>query len=229
MGLYMKSQPYTRGQVEWALWRYFRIEPNANDNPPTIFSTRIKRLLELDRVGIEGAPGFAFSSAATTGRGSNANFTAFDVFCLAVAMDLLDTGFKQSEIVFFLAFTRSSLEREFRYMMKHPFPLRQNAASEDFPELPTYMANGFQYADGRVYMGTRKVELKEFVSDTTSEDQKRPQIQTPLFFRGIEALVSELNANPIFYNKLTLIELSQPARRINELLQDAPEIKRGRT
>ena len=46
----MDEATYGRGQVEWALWRGFRIRSfAAEEKVPKIFRTRIKRLLEIDR------------------------------------------------------------------------------------------------------------------------------------------------------------------------------------
>jgi hypothetical protein len=41
-----------------------------------------------------------------TARGVDATFTAFDAFCLALAVDFLRTGFKQSEVLLLVAHLR---------------------------------------------------------------------------------------------------------------------------
>ena len=70
-----------------------------------MFLTRIKRLLEIDRsleqTDLQAQPNSNFAFVAPPERaGSEVAFTAFDAFCLAVALDLHDAGFKQSEVVF---------------------------------------------------------------------------------------------------------------------------------
>ena len=72
----MSQNTYKRGQVEWALWKYLSSQSKSSEKPPVKFETRIKRLLELDRAGVQDAPGFAFSAEATTGKCSTAAFSA---------------------------------------------------------------------------------------------------------------------------------------------------------
>ena len=90
---------YKRGQVEWALWRFFLQGRQVGPEQQKVFLTRIKRLLELDRGEDLGAKTetpharFAFADAAPEGKGTDADFRPFNAFCLALALDLLDTGF----------------------------------------------------------------------------------------------------------------------------------------
>lgn len=224
----MNNTTYKRGQVEWALWRFFCVKPDARTKPPIVFNTRIKRLLELDRAGIKNAPGFAFSDSATSGRGSDATFSAFDAFCLAVAMDLLDAGFKQSEIIFFLTHVRPSLSKEYKYISRFPFPPRQQTAAEDYPNLPSYKFGDRKNADTRVFMVTRKIELKEIFSNDQKQEMKKPLLLRPDFFRGIEKLTKAMNKNSNYYRKATLVELYETAYEIDRLLKKAPEFRRGR-
>ncbi len=102
------ADSYKRGQVEWALWRFFLQGRQVGPEQQKVFLTRIKRLLELDRGEDLGAKTetpharFAFADVAPEGKGTDVDFRPFNAFCLALALDLLDTGFKQSEIVFLL-------------------------------------------------------------------------------------------------------------------------------
>ena len=104
----MVVDTYKRGQVEWALWRSFNFARSPGDGHPPIFRTRIKRLLVLDRdldissFGAKPPCDFAFVASAVGGSGVEAQYTAFDAFCLAIASDLLDVGFKQGEIVYLM-------------------------------------------------------------------------------------------------------------------------------
>lgn len=223
----MKNTSYKRGQVEWALWQFFRAKSNAKAKPPLIFSTRIKRLLELDRAGVKNTPGYAFAESGTFGRGSDAAFSAFDAFCLAIAMDMLDTGFKQSEIVFFLAHIRPHLLKEYKYIIRNQHPSRQQAVEKEFPNLPKKI-NDEGIADPLVYLVTRKIELKEIFPNKLSQESNEPLILEPGYFRGLAELVTELNANPKAYRKVLLVELSQTANEITDFLKQAPEFRRGR-
>ena len=80
-------------------------------------ATRIKRLLDSDRdFWAPERPRLerVRRSVPGEGRGIEAAFAPFDVFCLAVALDLLDVGFKQGEIVVVMRHLRPRLERWFR-------------------------------------------------------------------------------------------------------------------
>ncbi len=74
------ADSYRRGQVEWALWRFFLQGRQAGTKPPKVFLTRIKRLLELDRGEDLGEKTetpyarFAFADATTEGKGTDVDF-----------------------------------------------------------------------------------------------------------------------------------------------------------
>ena len=153
----IKSQEtYGRGQVEWALWRSFaRAHGNAGDMP-AVFHTRIKRLLDIDRdldlTGQEIPPktDYAFVLPPSA-EGAEAEYRAVDAFCLAIALDLLDSGFKQSEIVFLMRYLRPELEMRFPGMIEPPSLInRQRYRAEDYPDVPSYEQGGRRYADGRL-------------------------------------------------------------------------------
>src|SRR5436309_2059843 len=106
-GMDRRIEIFKRGQIEWAIWRFLTHLRRASDDPPAVFLTRIKRLLETDRHDKVPASQhhrpparYAFSSAQSEGQGVDAAFTPFDVFTLALALELVDLGFKPSEIVF---------------------------------------------------------------------------------------------------------------------------------
>ena len=69
------ADSYRRGQVEWALWRFFLQGRQAGSESKKVFLTRIKRLLELDRGEDLGETTeipharFAFADAAPEGKG----------------------------------------------------------------------------------------------------------------------------------------------------------------
>jgi hypothetical protein len=100
----MLEETCGRGQVEWVLWCSFvraRFNPGQS---PRVFRTRVKRLLDIDRhldlTGAEVPPEASYAFAAPPAiEGAEAEYLAVDAFCLAIALDLLDAGFKQSEVV----------------------------------------------------------------------------------------------------------------------------------
>jgi len=215
---------YRRGQVEWALWRFFTLLRQAPTAPPKVFLTRIKRLLEADRMdkvpaGQDYHPvsDFAFSSSKTEGQGVDATFSAFDAFCLALALDLLDVGLKPSETVFLLRYLRSALSAEFNAILQNPPPPIRKRPTED----------------RRVFWVIQKVELKEIYDQAPPrrKGQKAPIFLEPKFCRGTDDLMAELgemNTERWGYRKALVVEIAYLAANLTSLLAKAPLKKRGR-
>lgn len=212
---------YRRGQVEWALWQFFTLSRLASNEPPKVFLTRIKRLLEADRAdkvpaGQHYQPDsdFAFSSTKTEGQGVDATFSAFDAFCLALALDLLDVGLKPSETVFLLRYLRTALAVEFKAILRDPPPPpRQRPAK-----------------DKRVFWVIQKVELTEIYDQATPrrKGQKTPIFLEPKFCHGAEDLLKELDPMNWTYRKALVVEIAYLADNLTKLLAKAPLKKRGR-
>ena len=230
------ADSYKRGQVEWALWQFFLQGRQAGSRPPKVFLTRIKRLLELDRGEDLGAKTetpharFVFADAAPEGKGTDVGFRPFNAFCLALALDLLDTGFKQSEIVFLLRHIRDDLETWFERILRSPPTERKRIRPQDRPEAPTLLdAGGREYADCRVFVVINKIEIKEiFQLLGGSKLASGPLIMEPVYCRGIEALRNELDRMGPDKRKAMIIEIAHVAAGISGILPDAPVMKRGR-
>jgi len=230
------ADSYRRGQVEWALWQFFLQGRQAGPKPPKVFLTRIKRLLELDRGEDLGAKTetpyapFAFADAATEGKGTDVDFRPFNAFCLALALDLLDTGFKQSEIVFLLRHIRDDLEIWFERILLSPPSGRRKIRPQDRPEAPILVDDrGREYADCRVFVVINKIEIKEiFQAPGRRKFPSGPLILEPVYCRGIEALCSELDRMGADKRKAMIIEIAHVATDISEILPRAPVMKRGR-
>ena len=230
------AECYKRGQVEWALWRFFLQGRQVGPEQQKVFLTRIKRLLELDRGEDLGAKTetpharFAFADAAPEGKGTDVGFRPFNAFCLALALDLLDTGFKQSEIVFLLRHIRDDLETWFERILRSPPTGRQRIRPQDRPEAPTLLdAGGREYADCRVFVVINKIEIKEiFQLLGGSKLASGPLIMEPVYCRGIEALRNELDRMGPDKRKAMIIEIAHVAAGISGILPDAPVMKRGR-
>ena len=78
-------------------------------------------------------------------------------------------------------------------------------------------------------MVVQKIEMTEVLP--LKPPRKRtagPIILQPTFCRGIEELTSELHRMNFEYRKVVVTELAYAATSINEFLDQAPEIKRGR-
>ena len=169
----MSNVTYKRGQVEWALWRAFTLTRSSGNGPPPIFKTRIKRLLDLDReldvssFGAEPASPHAFVEITNGGKGIEANYTPFDVFCLALALDLLDVGFKQGEIVYLMRHLRETLDGWFPKLVKRPSLIdRQSLLAKAHPKLPKIDRGDGRaaLADARVFLLLNRIEMTEVLA-----------------------------------------------------------------
>ena len=229
------NETYGRGQLEWALWRSFaRAHYNTSD-VPRVFRTRIKRLLDIDRelklddAEIPPQAPYAFAAPPDV-EGSESEYKAVDGFCLAIALDLLDTGFKQSEIVFLMRYLRSELEERFPALLGPPSLIdRQRHLAEDHSDFPTYEYQGHHYVDRRLFMLLQKVELIEIIPGTPPSRPQEPVIYEPVFCEGIEALKEKLHEiMPDHRRAVTVLELAATAQAVQLWLTKAPMIRRGR-
>lgn len=235
------NETFKRGQIEWAIWRFFTLLKSAQADPPKVFLTRIKRLLETDRhdrvpTGQDHKPpaAYAFSSIESEGQGVDAAFTSFDAFCLALSLDLVDLGFKPSEIVFLLRYLRPELERRFETILADPPPpMRQRPLSKDRSKYSIAGPKSKPWTDERVFWVIQKVEVKEIYGQTSGKRRKgdMPLFLDIKFCRGIGNLTEELdemNHERWGYRKALVLEIAYLADGLTKLLAQAPLSKRGR-
>ncbi len=233
----MSTPTFKRNQMEWALWRAFTIGRRHGDVPPQIFKTRIKRLLDVDRdfdtqsEGVGEVVDYAFASAVEEGRGIDAAYRPVDVFCLAVGLDLLDIGFKQSEIVFVLRHIRPSLEDRYPALVKLPsLTDRQTKLARSHPNLPKFLPpkKTEAQADVRVFMVLGRVELTEVMS-TEPVPRGQAVFPAPIFCEGVEKLAATLyDQMPNRRRSVIVVELTALAQAVTEFLAKAPVVRRGR-
>ena len=231
----MAEETYGRGQLEWALWRSFARASFNTQDAPQIFLTRIKRLLELDRkldlrdAEVPPKANYAFAPPPSAGSGEAA-YTAVDAFCLAIALDLLDAGFKQSEIVFLMRYLRSELQKRFPGLLRPPSLLsRGRHRAKDYPKLPAYEHRGHKWADRRLFVILKKVELKEIIPAHLRKRHRGPVFFKPIFCAGVTALGAELHdIMPNHRRAVTVLELASTAQAVRAFLKKAPDIRRGR-
>lgn len=220
---------YKRNQVEWAIWQLIVSNGNSGGKPPQAFRTRIKRLLDIDRSAPEDSPGFAFSDGPAGGQGVDVSFTAFDAFCLALGLELLDMGFKQAEVVFLLQHIRSQLRGEFDWILSNKIAPGNAHAPADYPDLPTFTAGNRCLADYRVFTLIQKVELKELRPGAAeARNTDSPVIYQPPFYRGMGALAEGINYRDWSFRKALVLELATTAALVSKYLDEAPITKRGR-
>lgn len=231
----MKEKIYGRGELEWALWRTFARASFNKSDLPKVFRARIKRLLEIDRAldlsGAEVAPeaDYAFAPLPSA-EGGEVAYTAVDAFCLAIGLDLLDVGFQQAEIVFLMRYLRPKLQKRFPGLLKPPSLLsRKRYFAKDFPDFPTYDKGSHKWADRRVFVILKKVELKEIIPAHLRERHRGPVILEPIFCAGVTELGAQLHKTMPYHRRaLTVLELAATAQAVQSFLKKAPDIRRGR-
>ncbi len=235
----MSNITYRRGQVEWALWRAFTLARSPGDGPPPIFRTRIKRLLDLDRdldvsvFGAEPPCAFAFAEPSEGGSGTEAQYAAFDVFCLALALDLLDVGFKQGEIVYLMRYLREPLEDWFRDLLARPSLInRQRNLAKMHPKLPRLERGGGKapLADARVFLILNRIEMTEVLALAQPGGKaSQPVFLEPAFCEGIAELQTRLDTlMPLHRRTVITLEITAVAQAVHTLLEAAPIVPRGR-
>ena len=232
----MSDQIFGRGQIEWALWQTFAGLSARRGNPPQIFRTRIKRLLDIDRdpdlIGDAEVPpdaDYAFV-APPASEGGESEYHAADAFCLAVALDLLDAGFKQREVVFLMRYLRPELGRRFSGLLRPPSLVdRQLHRAKDYPHMPTFEHRGHRYADRRVFVVLQKLELTEIRPGLAGKPRARPVFGAPIYCDGTDELGEHLSsAMPNHRRTATVVELAATAQSTQQWLSAAPVIRRGR-
>lgn len=230
----MSNETYQRSQVESALWRTATSSHASGSERPAIFATRIKRLLDTDReLPAEAAAGGASFAFVTPGegRGIETAFAPFDVFCLAVALDLLDVGFKQGEIVVIMRYLRPHLERWFPKLLKRPsLRDRQSRLASDHPDLPEKSRDKGRaaLADARVFVLLNRVEMTEVFSLATAKT-KAPAVLEPEIREGVAGLERALDKlMPHHRRTVIVIEIAATAQAVVAFLALAPRVARGR-
>lgn len=114
--------PYKRNQVEEAIARI--LAPNCGE-PPSDLRTRIKRLLDLDRLmgrqphakDPEQA-NFGFFSQESPGTGSDILFSEYEAFATLNALRIMGHGWPQGFAVSIMRRCRPDLEREHRRILR---------------------------------------------------------------------------------------------------------------
>lgn len=232
----MSNITYGRGQVERALWRTFtRGRSGYSETPPKVFLTRVKRLLDIDRdldlSDREEPPNDNFAFVAPPGkRGGEVAFSPFEAFCLAVALDVLDAGFKQSEVVYLMRYLRDSLAGLYETLVEAPnLNARRKYMASDFPSYPEERRGDKTYADPRVFVLIKKFEILEALPSTKAARHKDPLFLQPEFCTGVDELGKKLSlAMPDHRRVVTIVELTATAQSVCKTLEDTPEIRRGR-
>jgi hypothetical protein len=238
-----KDETFKRGQVQLALWGMFArtgaMPPRPGDVPRT-FATRVRKFGEFGvPVAAEERPGQP---------GVDIEYTAYQAFELAVALDMQDNGLNQAEIGFFLRNVRPGLRDVHERILDSPPSGREVMLAKDRPLSPAGVyikgadPNGLgdpfraEEADTSVFMTFRYVEVREAWGGLTFEASDwagkgpPPIFLQPKFHFGLIELMEEMYrlAASDKDRIRTVIELSNLAVRLLDALRSAPPTRRGR-
>lgn len=235
----MSNVTYKRGQIELALWQTFQPLGSRNEAPPPVFKTRIKKLLDLDRgpeplqVASRSPAHYAFTTAFEGGSGVEAAYTPSDVFALALALELLDVGFKQGEIVFVMRHLRAVLDKRYPDLIKLPsLNNRQEPPASQYPRLPRYEPGHGKAAraDARVFLLLNRIEITEVLAAAGHKTNPgETQFLQPKVCEGLVALQAQLHdLMPLRRRTVIVLEMTAIAQAVTHYLEKAPVVPRGR-
>lgn len=217
---------YRLSQVEGALHalmsgRGSTAHRRITGRPSLTFRNQIKRLLEVDRGRLRTQSDIepAFFDRLPNGTGSDASYDEFGTFCLAIALEMMSYGFKQGEVVEKTASMRS-------WLRKFHKEISQGLKSEG----STYWATRNE-DDSDVRPLFLIIDQLDIPRPGRGESVTDPSEEwTPAIQRGWKRLRDRLDhllkqgARSVF-----IVELSEIAARINELLPQQPLRRRGRS
>ncbi len=245
---------------------------------PMVFRSRVKKMLNMDRipaitpwgnkpgdnprglpegsprlprpgVGVPGNPGgWIFFDQAGEGTGSEDRFSTLHVFLMGVALDLMNIGLKQSEIVFFLKHTRPALQNAFDQIHRRRAGIapvsgsgRQKHLAKHYPDAASLWVepDNAPLADFTAWMLVQRFETKEIHppgsptpgssgTEAKAKDLKLPLFMEPRFFFGLEAVKEEIFDHLNQYRHVIMVELADAALTLPGYLRQAPAIGKGR-
>lgn len=205
-------QSFARPSVDRALSKTLEADSLRADRS----ASRTKKLLDLDRtLSAEATRGTAraFTDHAGLKQGVDAAYTHFNAFCLALGLELLEGGFKQSEVVIWIRLTRSTLETEY------PRILRRHLAGTAPEEKPLPLPN----KNDRCYMMVENIlsedsfpELKP--APSARKTGAKPVAILPKFFYGTQELAAAFDRTPSHLRRWLIIECRSLAVRLHNAL-----------
>ena len=223
---------WRRNQMADAIWRYTVTAPHWGSDPnhladrvPQVFQSRIKKMLNLDRIpdmtpweGLEDT--WVFYDEPGQGVGSEELFSTFHAFMMSMAIELLNIGLKQSEVIFFLKHTKPVLHKQFSRIYRRSNKKAPVSNSNRSPQ-------GIRRT---VWMTVRRVETQEAHPGFQKKigEKKIPLFMEPKFFEGFDAVAKEFSMHLSLYRHAILIEIADPALMLPAYLAATPVVRRGR-
>lgn len=192
---------------------------------PKVFQSRIKKMLNLDRIPgmtpwTELDDSWIFYDEPGQGVGSEDLFSTFHVFMMSMAIELMNIGLKQSEIIFVLKHGRDTFQEQFDRIHER----------EDKRAPVTGFARSPASINASTWMILRREEMQEIHPGfkKKAEGKKIPLFLEPDFFDGFEAVRDRFAGQLASHRHSILIEIADPALSLPGYLADAPFTRRGR-
>lgn len=221
---------FKRNQLEGALRALFSgsagSAPQRMEHPHTVdMRIRIKRLLDVDRARAEKHParvaasGLAFYDKLPGGRGHDASYSAQRAFNLAIALHLVDFGFKPSAVVEQIATLQPQLQQA--YTRAQILRMTGNDPS----------GTGVSQVGPSIFLIVRPEHARpdEGASCERGDEASGEAIESAIRF-GWDALRKLLESgHDALASGLFLLELGAIARQLDELLEQQPAALRGRS
>jgi hypothetical protein len=213
---------YKRNQIEEAISRV--LAPKSSRPTPTLL-TRVKRLLETDRMigdalsrDYPSLARYAFFSAEAEGSGVEVWFSDYEAFALLIGIELMAHRWPQRFAVSVMRSVRHELEQEHAWILEQdqkrlfdPVEIRRNAKEGDFAS------------------GTTDPVLLVIVSDAGSELSEGTEPPAVAVRRGAKAAFEFARETPGRRAAMSMVELTVPAHNLlRELALTRPR-RRGRT
>jgi hypothetical protein len=202
----MGEQTFKRGAALKAAWLLFKRSAPETE-PQKIFRNRVKHLLDFDRTinrprGAGPGAGYAFFDRPKQGTGNKVEYSVLDVFCLLVAIELIDLGFPQSEAIAFAREARPVIDHHFYKPESQPV------------SVPTFIV-------------LTRSELTEAYEEEKGK-KRRARVPSPVIVPGYKILVRLMKHAPYTDRKAIAIEIGKYARHLPEFLERSTETRRRR-
>ncbi len=209
---------YKKSQALYALWRTLSNPAllSERERPPAIFSRRFDKLVSVD------IPLLPEERVGQSGKDNQ--FTADQVFLMAVALVIMDSGLGLGATGFFICTARESLKQRYRAIMEMPMSW--------LPEKESSLEK-----DKRVYLLFQNKDIQEFYPKYDwskvkgwSGTGRPPLIINPVYVQGLDDLKTYLDTclQNGTNNHVLVIELAKMASVLTHYLEHAPIMTRGR-
>ncbi|MCC7146100.1 MAG: hypothetical protein IT443_06610 [Phycisphaeraceae bacterium] len=243
---------WRRNQMEAALWRYAVTLRHWGGDPdhlagrvPQVFRSRIKKMLNMDRDASltpwkDLDDKWAFYDQPGAGTGSEERFSNVHVFMMSLALDLLDIGLKQSEVIFFLKHTRPALQAAYDQIHRRTGCIAPVSGSSRQRRLARHYtasepirlgSDTAQMADFTAWLVIRREENEKAYPGFRRKVGKVdiPLFMKPKLFFGLEAVKEEIFLHLSGYPHAMVIEIADRALTLEQYLAYTPAIGRGRS